>query len=97
MTHSQISRAERTVHELQYGCAAPLRYELPGIRVPNTKSATEFGEEFTDTVAWWIRSGYVSGPFPTAPTENFRANSMIALEQKDKIRIVMNLSAPKGE
>jgi hypothetical protein len=97
LTDSQILRANRTIHELENGCAAPLKYELPGIRVPNTKSASEFGEEFTDTVAWWIRSGYVAGPFPTAPTENFRANSMIALEQKDKIRIVMNLSAPKGE
>jgi hypothetical protein len=93
-TESQVVRAERTVYELQHGSTAPLLYELPGIRVPNTRSAAEHGEEFTDTLAWWIRCGYVSGPFAAPPTSDFRTNSMIAVEQKDKIRIVM---VPKCE
>ena len=69
---------------------------MPGIRVPNTKSAAEHGEEFTDTLAWWVRCSYVSGPFAAPPTSDFRTNSMIAVEQKDKIRIVMDLSSPEG-
>jgi hypothetical protein len=96
-TQRQINRANRTVHEIKNGCAAPMIDELPTIRVPNTKSTIDFGEEVTDTVAWWIRSGYISGPFPTAPTDKFRSNSMIAVEQKDKVRVIMNLSAPKGQ
>jgi hypothetical protein len=55
------------------------------------------GEEFTDTLAWWIRQGFVSGPFRFAPFRDFRENAMIAIEQKSKIRIVMHLSAPEGE
>jgi hypothetical protein len=56
----------------------------------------EHGEEFTDTLAWWIRKGYVAGPFGAPPFANFRTNAMMAVSQKNKIRIIMDLSAPKG-
>jgi hypothetical protein len=36
------------------------------------------------------------GPFSAPPLPDFRENSMMALEQKDKIRIIMNMSSPKG-
>ncbi len=54
------------------------------------------GKEFTDTLAWWIRQGYVSGPFAAPPLPEFRTNAMMAVAQKNKIRIIMNFSAPKG-
>jgi hypothetical protein len=53
--------------------------------------------EFTDTLAWWIRQGYVSGPFAAPPLPDFRTNAMMAVAQKNKIRIIMNFSAPEGE
>jgi hypothetical protein len=95
MTLSQTIRASTLVYELVNGSAAPLLYELPNIRDRNAKSVYNFGEEFTDTVAHWIRKGYVVGPFSAPPVPGFRENSMMALEQKDKIRIIMNMSSPK--
>jgi len=62
----------------------------------NSESTVLHGEEFTDTLAGWIKKGFVSGPFRNPPLPFFRTNQMIAIEQKSKIRIVMNLSAPKG-
>ena len=53
--------------------------------------------ELTDTIAWWIRQGYVSGPFAAPPLPDFRTNAMMAVAQKNKIRIIMNFSAPEGE
>jgi hypothetical protein len=96
MTQSQSVRAATVVSELTNGSAAPLLLDLPPIRVQNAKSVLNFGEEFTDTLAHWIRKGYVAGPFSAPPDPNFRENSMMALEQKDKVRVIMNLSSPKG-
>lgn len=96
MEHSQVIRARRTVYELEHGSTAPLLRELPALRVPNARSAALHGDEFTDTLSYWIEKKFVSGPFPCTPVQGFRANAMMAIEQKDKIRIVMDLSSPKG-
>jgi len=85
------------LHDLEYGSVVPFTRILPPLRVPNTFSVVQHGEEFTDVLAWWIRCGYVAGPFPTPPLPNFRTNAMMAVEQRGKIRIVMNLSGPEGE
>jgi len=92
----QQLRADRVVHDLQFGSQVPFLASLPALRIPNTPSVTAHGEEFTDTLAWWIRQGYVAGPFAAPPLPLFRTNAMMAVEQRNKIRIIMNLSAPKG-
>ena len=92
----QRLRADRVVHDLQFGSQVPFLASLPALRIPNTPSVTAHGEEFTDTLAWWIRQGYVAGPFAAPPLPLFRTNAMMAVEQRNKIRIIMNLSAPKG-
>ena len=85
------------LEELTYGAQVPFVRILPGMSCTNSASTVTHGEEFTDTLAWWIRQGFVSGPFRFAPFRKFRENAMIAVEQKSKIRIVMHLSAPEGE
>jgi hypothetical protein len=92
----QRIRADRVVNDLQYGSAVPFSVVLPAARTPNNSSVVEHGEEFTDTLAWWIRKGYVAGPFGAPPLHDFRTNAMMAVSQKNKIRIIMDLSAPKG-
>jgi hypothetical protein len=74
-----------------------LSYDLPPLRVFNTYSATTFGAEFIDNVGHLIRTGHVAGPFSAPPYHGFRPNSVIALEQKDKVKIIMDLSSPKGQ
>jgi len=97
LTLGQSARADLLISELTLGSLAPLETNLAPIRVQNTHSAVLHGEEFTDTVGHWIRQGYVAGPFHTPPFPDFRSNSMIAVEQKDKVRIIMDLSSPKNE
>jgi hypothetical protein len=91
----QILRADKVVKDLQEGSAVPFRIPLPAARIPNNSSVVEHGEEFTDTLAWWIRKGYVAGPFGAPPLPGFRTNAMMAVSQKNKIRIIMDLSSPK--
>jgi hypothetical protein len=89
-------RAEKVVQDLQTGSAVPFSKPLPAARIPNNASVVENGEEFTDTLAWWLQKGYVAGPFGAPPLPDFRTNAMMAVAQKNKIRIIMDLSAPKG-
>jgi len=97
MDCTQKLRADKVLHDLQHGSTVPFRSPLPAIHIPNTPSVEAHGEAFTDTLGWWIRQGYVAGPFVAPPLPFFRSNAMMAVEQREKIRIVMNLSAPAGE
>ena len=85
------------VNELQHGVDALQSRHLPAAIIPNSGSVLEHGPVFTDAVANWVKKGFVAGPFISPPCPEFRANSMIAVSQKDKIRIIMNLSAPEGD
>ncbi|MEI6398127.1 MAG: hypothetical protein WCO71_05090, partial [Pseudomonadota bacterium] len=96
LTPAQLRRAESVILDLRQGSDIPLLFPVPGIKVPNANSVALHGEEFTDTLGWWIRSHYVAGPFNAAPFPEFRCNAMLAVQQKDKIRIIMDLSAPDG-
>ena len=66
------------------------------IHCPNNQSAYIHGALITDTIADWVHSSFVAGPFLSPPFENFRANPILAIEQTDKVKPVLNLSAPKG-
>ena len=50
----------------------------------------------TDTIAHWVKNKLVAGPFQRPPLRNFRSNPLMAVKQKNKIRPVLNLSAPVG-
>ncbi len=65
MTLSRTVRAQTLVSELTFGSAALFIYDLPRIWVQNSRS------EFTDTLAHWIRKGYVVGPFSVPPHPDF--------------------------
>jgi len=93
---SQISRGKKLIAELTHGVDALQMQYLPGAIIPNSGSVFTHGEVFTDVLAFWIRQGFVAGPFPAPPCPDFRANSMMAVKQKDKVRIIMNLSEPEG-
>ncbi len=97
MSHKDKCRAEATLHDIKYGASAPLARELLESKIENSPTIAVHSQVFKDTVAWWIRQGYVAGPFRLPPVPNFRSNSMIAVEQKGKIRPIMNMSAPEGE
>jgi hypothetical protein len=64
--------------------------------VKNSKAAITHGAAVTDAIASWIQKGFVAGPFCAPPTEKFRANSILAIPQPDKVRICINVSLPEG-
>ena len=94
---SQLARVSVLVDELKFGVSLPLSLILPAMSLANSPSVNSHGEEFTDVLAWWVKKGFVSGPFADPPCENFRVNQMLAVEQHGKVRIVMNLSGPDGQ
>ena len=87
--------AKRALHNIEKGAITHTKISLPAIRCKNAESALIFGTSVTDTIADWISSGYVSGPFDHPPLCEFRSNALMAVVQPSKIRPVMNLSSPK--
>ncbi len=73
-----------------------MKYELPGVKTKNAKSAIENGLHITDALAGWIKAGFVAGPFAQPPLKKLRVNPLMAAVQKTKVRPILNLSAPKG-
>jgi len=49
----------------------------------------------TKTLKKWLEDDYLAGPFLSPPLSEFRANSMMAIQQGDKVRLVLNMSYPK--
>jgi hypothetical protein len=91
MTLGQKERAKTLLADLGRGVSVKFESVLPPIRDKNSPSVIAHGREFTDILASWIKKGYVAGPFRIAPLDNFRSNSMLAIEQPGKIRAIMNI------
>jgi hypothetical protein len=70
--------------------------ELPSCHCKNSNSTLKFAAEVTDTIASWVKQGFVCGPFKNPPVSNFRVNPLVAVDQDDKVRLVMNVSLPEG-
>jgi len=94
---SELLRGEKAVSFIREGAPSHQSSELPGITCKNASSAMKYGEALTDTIAEWVKEGFVAGPFVSPPVPNFRSNSLMMVPQKDKIRPVLNVSYPQGE
>jgi hypothetical protein len=79
------------------GAKTELVRELPTLKCRNARSVFENGEMITDTIGAWVTAKIVAGPFAKPPFRNFRTNALMAVSQRDKVRLVMNLSTPKGD
>ena len=99
ISKSELDLMLKSVSDLQNGAdalvAEPL---LPAVEVPNSKSLSkpDIGALFTDKIADWVEKKYVMGPYTAPPLPDFRSNSMFALIQNNKIRPIVNMSAPAG-
>ena len=62
----------------------------------NSKTASDNGALLTDTIATWIKKGFVAGPFNTPPMAGFRADSLVVVVRNGKVRPILNMSGPKG-
>jgi len=93
----QKRNALRALKTQKEGAFTKLKTSLPNVECKNAKSAENFGELMTDTIGHWIQNKMVAGPYKAPPFGVFRVNPLMAVPQKNKVRPIMNLSAPSGE
>jgi hypothetical protein len=88
--------AEKAVRFLEKGAPAYQSKYLKPMVLQNAPSIIEYGNIFTTTLSEWIEKEFVAGPFLSPPVADFRANSLMAEAQKDKVRPILNMSSPKN-
>ena len=88
---------EKAILSLKEGANSYQKLNLPPIVCKNSSNLADSGERVSDTIASGIIKGFIAGPFKDMPLEGFRSNTMTGIKQKDKIRLVMNLSHPEKE
>ncbi len=93
---SETVRGYKCIRFLRDGAPLCLKKNIGPCVVKNSKTAFAHGAAVTDSIASWIKKGFVAGPFCAPPTANFRANSILAIPQPDKVRICINVSLPEG-
>ena len=96
MTIHESDMARKALDIVSDGAPAYQLAKLPGVRTKNAPSIMKCAPEFTETLEKWVEKGFVSGPFFEGPLTDMRLNCVMAEEQKDKIRPVINMSGPKG-
>jgi hypothetical protein len=69
-TDTEKRFAQKAVKRIMGEIPVKLKYELPPLWEKNAASALENGRQMTDTLADWIRKGFVAGPFDGPPTKN---------------------------
>jgi len=97
LTYAQLQRGLGAVNLVTNGADCKQKHDLPACMQNNANSAIKYGEAVTDTVASWIKDGFVAGPFDSPPLDRFRVNCLMAIPQPGKIRPVLNGSLPKNE
>jgi hypothetical protein len=93
---SETVRGYKCIRFLRHGAPLCLKKNIGSCVVKNSKAALAHGAAVTDSIASWIKKGFVAGPFCAPPTANFGANSILAIPQPDKVRICINVSLPEG-
>ena len=96
-TIHQSDAAVITIKNLSEGAPAHQINVLKGGLMKNASSSKQHGPTFTGVLHGWLENGMVAGPFLSPPLPEFRANSLMAIEQKGKIRPILNMSYPEGE
>jgi len=96
---SDRDRLEAVCRDLRGGADIGCRGEFRrASRSSNAASALEHPREVTDAVASWVAAGFAIGPFdPEETPRDVKINGiMTRLKPNGAVRIILNLSAPKG-
>jgi hypothetical protein len=96
LTIHEIQRARSSISDLKFGASSFQKGPIQSCEIANNFTTKFFGKEVTDSIGHWIKQGYAAGPFKEPPLKNFRANSILAIDQGSKVRTVLNLSVPEG-
>ena len=96
MSKTEYNRAKRTLRNLQKGANSYQKAPLPPVSAKNSESTRTYGKYLTDTIATWVKKGFVAGPFETPPVPGFRANPLGVVVRNGKVRPILNMSGPRG-
>ena len=96
MSKTELNRAKKVLKNLRHGTSAFQKSELPPISTKNSKNTIFHGRVLTDTIATWIKKGFVAGPFDTPPVQGFRTNPLGVVVRNGKVRPILNMSGPIG-
>jgi hypothetical protein len=96
LLRSEITRAVKCLDYLRDGGPSFQMEKLGACCVKNLKQSIDHGAAVTDTIASWAQKKFVAGPFLNPPLPNFRANSILAVPQPNKVRICLNVSLPEN-
>jgi hypothetical protein len=69
LTQSELARAEKCLDYLSNGAPSFQKSPLGPCLVKNLTAALKFGPEVTDSIASWIKKGFVAGPFISPPCQ----------------------------
>ena len=99
LTNPQRISALKCVHDIRFGANSLVDTSM--ISELNDSNSTnmakqKIGSFYTDQLVSLLKKKFISGPFIESPIENLRINSLFAIEQNDKYRPILNLSAPEG-
>jgi hypothetical protein len=96
-TEEEKTKARMAIDSLKNGAPAHQVNHLPAMKQKNAPSAYENADKFTEALSGWVSDGVVAGPFKSPPVSEFRANCLMAVVRKEKVRPVVNLSSPKNK
>ena len=96
MSRTEYNRAKRTLRNLKKGAKSYQKAPLPPVSTENSESTGTYGKYLTDTVATWVKKGFVAGPFETPLVPGFRANPLGVVVRNGKVRPILNMSGPRG-
>ena len=96
MARTEFIRAKKVLKNLQEGAEAFQKNPLPPLIAKNAKNTSTYGRHLTDTIATWVKKGFVAGPFDTPPMPGFRANPLGVVVRNGKVRPILNMSGPVG-
>ncbi len=70
-TESEKLVAKKAVQRVKGEVLVQFTKALPSLNEKNAESAIKNGEQMTDTLADWIRKGFVAGPYDGPPLKKF--------------------------
>ena len=97
MTTCELGRAKKVVSDLRNGAEAFQKSELPPVNGVNAQSTFTHGQLLTDTIATWVKKGFVVDPFDCPHMAGFPANPLGVIVKNGKIRPILNMSGPIGK
>ena len=90
----------QVVSDIRFGASLGCRGEarLPTVS-KNAASAYKFGPQVSDAIGVWIKKGFAYGPVSKAelPSQAKIAGIMCVEKPNGSVRIILNLSSPKGK